>query len=155
MSKGSTGGRGTGWVVAQTVVMTAAVVVLAVGPVRVESTAVRAVGIAVLSLGALFAGWALGTLGRDLTPFTTPPPGAKLVESGPFAIVRHPVYGGGLGVFTGLSIGFDLAALALTAALALVWLGKTREEEERLRERFDGYAAYMKRVRWRFVPYLL
>lgn len=112
-------------------------------------------GLALALAGAAFAGWAFATLGRSLTPFPEPRGDAKLVETGPFALVRHPVYGGGFVFFAGLSIALGPAGLLPTAALGVVWLLKSREEERRLVARFPGYEAYLRRVRRRFVPGVL
>ena len=109
-------------------------------------------GLALALPGAAFAGWAFATLGRSLTPFPEPRATATLVETGPFALVRHPVYGGGLGFFGGLSIAFGPAGLVPTAALGGLWLLKSREEERRLAARFPAYAVYLRRVRRRFLP---
>jgi protein-S-isoprenylcysteine O-methyltransferase Ste14 len=36
-------------------------------------------------------------LGPSLTPFPAPLPGASLRQDGLYRVVRHPIYGGGLG----------------------------------------------------------
>ena len=91
-------------------------------------------------------------MGRSLTPFPEPADSAELVEHGPFAHVRHPVYAGFLAVCLGWSLFAGPFALVLTGSLALLWVGKLRTEERRLAVRFPGYAAYTARVRWRLVP---
>jgi protein-S-isoprenylcysteine O-methyltransferase Ste14 len=90
------------------------------------------------------------SLGRNLTPF----PGSRLVQTGIYGLMRHPLY---TAVFCG-SVGWALAWRswpALVAALALVPLldAKARREERWLRQRFPGYADYERRVR-RFVPWV-
>lgn len=142
--------RGAAWVVAQFVLI-AAVVLAWQLPQRPAPWLVWP-GVALAASGAAFAGWAFATLGRSLTPFPEPRRGGTLVETGPFALVRHPVYGGGLAFFAGLSLAIGPAGLVPTAALGLLWLAKSREEERRLVSRFPGYDAYRERVRHRFVP---
>lgn len=93
-------------------------------------------------------------LGRGLTPFPEPPAQARLVVRGPFRVVRHPTYGGGLLFLVGWSLFAGPVALGLTAALGLLWVGKTRAEERRLRARFPDYAAYCERVPFRLVPWV-
>ena len=102
----------------------------------------------------MFAVWAARTLGSNLTPFPQPRAGGELVEHGPFRYARHPIYAGGILFFTGLALATSFAALVPTAVLALLWLGKSRNEEHRLAERFPAYAEYRKRVRGRFLPRL-
>ncbi|WP_423069101.1 methyltransferase family protein [Devosia sp. CN2-171] len=79
--------------------------------------------------------------------------GHKVVESGPYAMVRHPGYVGGaaLGIGTALALGSAVAvipALICIVALAL----RTLAEEQTLSEELPGYAEYMRKVRFRWVP---
>jgi protein-S-isoprenylcysteine O-methyltransferase Ste14 len=79
--------------------------------------------------------------------------GQTVVDTGPYAFVRHPMYAGALLYFLGsaamLGSGWGLAgAAALTVGLAVRALG----EEAVLRKDLPGYAAYMQKVRWRLVP---
>jgi protein-S-isoprenylcysteine O-methyltransferase Ste14 len=101
--------------------------------------------------GVAFAVWAGRALGRSLTPFPRPVP-AGLVTTGPFRLVRHPIYTGGLGLFLGYALFTSVAALVLALGLAVLWAAKLRVEERLLAEVYDGYAAYRRRVRWRLVP---
>lgn len=106
---------------------------------------------ALIAAGAFFAVWASRELGRALTPFPKPRP-VGLVTTGPFAVVRHPIYLGLLGVFVGYGILTGILALALTVGLAGLWIGKTRVEERLLADVYPDYVAYCARVRWRIVP---
>jgi protein-S-isoprenylcysteine O-methyltransferase Ste14 len=94
------------------------------------------------------------SLGRSLTPFPKPSAGGRLVQTGIYGLMRHPLY---TAVFCG-SVGWALAWRswpALVAALALVLLldAKARREERWLRQQFPEYADYERRVR-RFVPWV-
>ena len=109
---------------------------------------------AVLAIAGLgFAIWAGRTLGRSLTPFPRPVE-AGLVTRGPFAVVRHPIHTGGLGLCVGYSLFAGPTAFALTLALGFLWAGKLRVEERLLAAVYDEYPAYQARVRWRLVPLL-
>ena len=104
--------------------------------------------------GALVVVAAGRALGSGFTPFPKPAEEGELVEHGPYAVVRHPVYSGGIPLRRG-----DLArALAVgarrTAALAVVWALKASVEERFLAERYPGYADYCARTRYRLVPYV-
>jgi protein-S-isoprenylcysteine O-methyltransferase Ste14 len=92
-------------------------------------------------------------MGRSLTPFPKPV-AAGLVTTGPFAVVRHPIYTGGLAFFAGYSLFSSVAALLSTIALGLLWAAKLRVEERLLVSVYAGYPAYARRVRRRLVPFL-
>lgn len=79
--------------------------------------------------------------------------GQQLVDTGPYAIVRHPMYAAvsAMMLCSGLALGSVWATLAY---LPLPWLlaARVRDEEAALREGLPGYAAYCERVRWRLLP---
>ena len=106
----------------------------------------------VLGGGLLVAG--LVRLGRGLTPLPYPKDGAELVQTGPFALVRHPMYGGGLVMALGWAL-YVRGWLTLGYVLALfVFLdAKSRREERWLAVKFPGYAAYQQRVR-KLIPFV-
>ena len=94
------------------------------------------------------------SLGRNLTPFPKPSVSTRLVQTGIYRLMRHPLY---TAVFCA-SLGWALFAQswpALLAALALAPLleAKARREERWLRRQFPEYAAYEQRVR-RFIPWI-
>ena len=76
-----------------------------------------------------------------------------VISTGPYAIVRHPMYTGGLLVFLGtpLALGSYWGLLAFGAALpALIW--RLLDEEKFLKESLPGYADYCREVCWRLIP---
>ena len=82
-----------------------------------------------------------------------PERGQTVIDTGPYALVRHPMYGFGFLPYIGipLMLGslWGLAALPLIAApLHLRTLG----EEKMLRTELDGYRDYARRVRFRYAP---
>lgn len=150
----TSGGRGGGWVVLQFALMA----VIAAGwllPGRPDSLVLHAVGVTLAALGLLLFAWAYRTLGRSFTPFPVPRPDGELVDTGPFRLVRHPTYGGGLLLFAGVSLSLGLLGLVGTAALAVLWWRKSELEERVLTARFPGYADYRRRVRRRFLPWFM
>jgi protein-S-isoprenylcysteine O-methyltransferase Ste14 len=117
-------------------------------------TPLEVVGIVLVVCGVALALWAHGALGRAFTAFTQPPEDAERTESGPYRLVRHPMYGGGILAFAGVSLVFGVTALVLTAALALLWRAKSAAEEKVLVERFPEYEAYRDRTPRRFFPWI-
>jgi protein-S-isoprenylcysteine O-methyltransferase Ste14 len=97
---------------------------------------------------------ALFRLGRGLTPLPYPKESGRLVRTGPYALVRHPMYSGGFLIFLGwslhvrswLTLGY---ALVLFAFMDL----KSRREEKWLTEKFPEYADYRRRVR-KLIPFV-
>jgi len=139
------------WVVAQFLVM-AGVVASWYFPPHYDVTALHWAGLAVALTGAALLVWARRTLGASFTEFPRPKPGGRLVTDGPFALVRHPIYGGAILFFAGCSLAFSPWGLAATLVLALLWAAKARVEERHLAARFPAYSAYRERVRKRLLP---
>lgn len=148
-------GRGSGWVVTQFALMAAIIAAGFVPPQWPTGArdALTAIGAVLAIAGIAFAVWAARSLGRSLTPFPKPL-GAGLVTNGPFGIVRHPIYTGGLAFFAGYALFASVPALVLTAVLGVLWVGKIRVEERLLVAAYDGYAAYRVRVRRRLIPFV-
>jgi protein-S-isoprenylcysteine O-methyltransferase Ste14 len=76
-----------------------------------------------------------------------------VVSTGPYAIVRHPMYSGTLLLFLGtaLALGSAWSALLVIPALAgFAW--RLIEEEAFLVKNLPGYAEYCRKTRYRLVP---
>jgi len=82
--------------------------------------------------------------------------GHELVTSGPYAIVRHPIYTGLVLAFVGsaITLGEMRGVLAVVIVVASLWR-KLRLEERWMAEQFgDDYERYRDRVR-ALVPFVL
>ena len=79
--------------------------------------------------------------------------GQRVVSTGPYAIVRHPMYAGAALMFlaTPIALGSSWAVIA-AALLVLTMCVRAVDEERVLRERLPGYVDYMRTVRWRLIP---
>lgn len=150
----SLGRRGEGWVVAQAVLLLAVVAAGIAGPPWTSSlrAALTMLGVVVGGVGAVAFLAALLHLGPSLTPLPKPKDGATMREEGLYGVVRHPIYSGGILAALGWSLARSPIALAATAVLAAFFELKSRREEAWLLERYPAYAAYRRRVRWRFLP---
>ncbi len=80
----------------------------------------------------------------------------KLIDTGLYAYVRHPMYSGFslmlIGVPFGLGSWYALIPAILCVGILLV---RCKFEEQMLIEGLEGYEEYMKRVKYRLIPYLL
>jgi len=146
--------RGGLWVLGQSVVLCAVLVGSLLCRDQWQSGSATFCGVLLLlvSGGCALAG-AL-SLGGSLTPFPKPSGKTRLVQTGIYGLMRHPLC---TSVFCG-SVGWALVWRswpALLAALVLAPLldAKARREERWLRKQFPGYAAYERQVR-RFVPWV-
>lgn len=153
----SLGPRGEGWALIQGVLL-----VLAgaagwslgpdwSGPVRLVGVVV---GIALSASGILLAVRGVADLGRAMTPLPRPREDAALVQTGAYALVRHPVYGGLiLAAFGWALIQASIGAVALATVLATFFRLKSSREERWLEMHYPDYPEYRARTR-RFIPWL-
>lgn len=151
------GRRGEGWVVGQVLLIAAVFISALAGRSWSGGYAVAAyaAGGTLLALGLLLLAAGGLRLGASLTPFPVPRSGGALTATGPYTLVRHPMYGGGILFALGWAIVFaSIAGLGLTLALALFLDLKSRREELWLSEHFDGYEAYRQRTPRRFLPFV-
>jgi protein-S-isoprenylcysteine O-methyltransferase Ste14 len=151
------GARGEWYVVAQVALM--ALVVF--GPRTIAGhpawsipfpRACGVIGVVLIVAGAGLMLAAILHLRRGLTPLPYPKEGAALIQTGPFALVRHPIYSGSLV----LALGWALCTrswltLGYGAVLFTILDSKARREERWLTERFPEYTDYRRRVR-KLVP---
>ena len=79
--------------------------------------------------------------------------GHRVVDTGPYATIRHPGYAAMLPVmqFSALALGSWLAFIAAFAYSALI-LNRVRFEDRFLHQQLQGYGDYAGRVRYRLIP---
>ena len=106
-----------------------------------------------LLTGLAFSIYAAAYLGRC---FGVMADARGLVTSGPYQIVRHPLYLGEIVTMSGMVIGSQRVALAVIALAVIVALQVIRAtfEEQTIAAAFPDYASYAQRVRYRIVPKL-
>ncbi|MGO9564044.1 MAG: methyltransferase family protein [Candidatus Korobacteraceae bacterium] len=113
-------------------------------------------GAAITAGGLLFSVWARRHLGKNWSQAVTLKEDHELITTGPYALVRHPIY-------TGLLLGFIGCAVARgewrgLIAVALVFVAlwrKLRLEEKWMRAQFGAsYESYSRHVA-ALVPYIV
>jgi protein-S-isoprenylcysteine O-methyltransferase Ste14 len=115
---------------------------------------VCAVGYVALAAGLLVSTWAEG-VNKFFEPTVRiqADRGQHVIDSGPYAIVRHPGYAGACLLLVGCALCLgSLWALVPAAASALLLLVRTRWEDETLQAELSGYKEYAQRVRYKWVP---
>jgi protein-S-isoprenylcysteine O-methyltransferase Ste14 len=81
--------------------------------------------------------------------------GQTVISTGPYGVVRHPMYAAALLMLLGIPIalGSWWGVLVFAAIIpALAW--RLLDEERVLVRGLDGYAAYKRKVRWRMIPHI-
>lgn len=81
--------------------------------------------------------------------------GHSVISSGPYHIVRHPMYAAILVFMVGTALALGSIYGILAGAAFMAVLGRRAVLEERtLRDELAGYADYMQQVRYRIIPFV-
>jgi protein-S-isoprenylcysteine O-methyltransferase Ste14 len=113
--------------------------------------------VCVLALGVFLATYAIVlwvfNTNRYASRIVEVQPGQKVIDSGPYAIVRHPMYASQLVMFPSfmLALGSWWAAL-LSVGIVFPLVSRIRNEEAVLRRDLPGYQAYCEQTRYRLIP---
>jgi protein-S-isoprenylcysteine O-methyltransferase Ste14 len=111
-------------------------------------------GLALFALGLGFAIWARVHIGRNWGTPMTQKVEPELVTSGPYRLVRHPIYSGILAAGVGTAVALNWRWLFAVALAAVFVIYAATVEERYLTEQFpDAYPAY-KRSTKMLVPFL-
>jgi protein-S-isoprenylcysteine O-methyltransferase Ste14 len=106
--------------------------------------------------GTLFTWWARIHLGRFWSNAITRKEGHRVIDTGPYGLVRHPIYTGLIAAMfaTGIGVGTVTAILGAMLIAAGLWQ-KARMEEGFLTNELgaDAYGPYCRRVPM-LVPFL-
>jgi protein-S-isoprenylcysteine O-methyltransferase Ste14 len=106
-----------------------------------------------IGMALVIVGWSLAHIDPgSFSIFPEPRANARLITSGPYARVRHPLYFALMILALGLAVGWN-TAVHWAAAVTLVPIldVKSRREERLLTARFSDYADYASRTP-RLVP---
>lgn len=110
-------------------------------------------GLGLYVLGQGLRGWAIATLGDWFQGALVVQAGQHVVESGPYRLIRHPAYAGGIlrAAGTGLVLDNWLSVALLTVGMTVFVAVRIRREEGILRASLVPYEEYERR-RARIVP---
>jgi protein-S-isoprenylcysteine O-methyltransferase Ste14 len=105
-------------------------------------------GAAMLLAGLGFAIWARVHLGAYWSAMVAVKEGHRLIRTGPYRLVRHPIYSGILTGLAGTAVAEgQLRGLVATALLSAIYYRKSQDEESLLSAEFpDEYPAYRREV---------
>lgn len=79
--------------------------------------------------------------------------GQKVIDTGPYAIVRHPGYAGWLVMSVGIALCLGSLWALIPAGLSFLGLLlRTQWEDQTLQAELAGYKEYTERVRYRLLP---
>lgn len=121
-----------------------------------ESTAQVIIALAFELSFFCLAIWARLCLGRNWSAVVTAKVGHELVRSGPYRIVRHPIYTGMLGVYLSMAfVSGEIRGLIGTAIALLAYWRKTRIEEEYLGNEFGEEYERYRTTTWALIPGVL
>jgi protein-S-isoprenylcysteine O-methyltransferase Ste14 len=113
------------------------------------------VGIGLMVAGMALRLWAVRTLGRFFTVTVDVATDQRVVDSGPYALLRHPSYTGMLVVYLGIGVALDswITLAATPVPLLAAILERIRHEERTLRAALPAYAVYATRTK-RLLPFV-
>jgi protein-S-isoprenylcysteine O-methyltransferase Ste14 len=112
------------------------------------------VGVALFALATVVVAWTMA-----VNPFAEPTVriqkerGHTVITSGPYRIVRHPLYAGEIlmVVAAPLVLG-SVWALVLSGLMIVLFIARTSWEDQTLRRELPGYEEYAARTRYRLAP---
>jgi protein-S-isoprenylcysteine O-methyltransferase Ste14 len=77
----------------------------------------------------------------------------RVIDTGPYAAVRHPMYAGALVLIAGMPLALgSLVGLATFVPFIAILVWRLLDEERFLGTNLSGYAGYQERVRFRLIP---
>lgn len=125
-------------------------------PISSDPFAIRAVGLALFSLGLMTAIAARVQLGDNWSNIES----AKVlsdhavVDKGIYGYVRHPIYTGDLLLLIGLELALNSWFVVGALALCPIVMWKAIKEEKMLLRKLTGYVEYHQRTK-RFIPFVI
>jgi protein-S-isoprenylcysteine O-methyltransferase Ste14 len=115
--------------------------------------------VSALGLVMFIVGWVFMTLAFRANAFAAPvvkhqkDRDHRVIDTGAYALVRHPMYTGVVLLLPGLALWLESTAAALFALVPIALLAiRILVEENFLHRELPGYTDYTQRIRWRLIP---
>ena len=109
-------------------------------------------GYILLTVGMVGMTW-VQAVNKFAEPSVRIQPGQRVIDTGPYAIVRHPMYAASFPLFTGISLSLgSYWALLPVAVVGVGVLVRTALEDRMLQRELSGYREYAGRVRYKILP---
>ena len=118
---------------------------------------IKSIGLAIYIVGMLFV---MASMNANEFAETTvniqEERGQKVIDTGIYSMVRHPMYTGFIFFIAGVNVwlGTYLSLFLSLIFLAIALRSRINVEEKTLLDELDGYEDYCKKVRARLIPYL-
>jgi protein-S-isoprenylcysteine O-methyltransferase Ste14 len=81
--------------------------------------------------------------------------GQKVISNGMYGVVRHPMYAGALLLFVAGPLLLSSVWGLITSLLLIITIAvRSIGEEAMLKQELEGYSDYMKKVKWRMIPFI-
>lgn len=118
-------------------------------PVELDQSWVQVLGVLLVLAFCVWNGWAMWLMHQHRTALLPGGSTRVVIDTGPFAVSRNPLYLGLIALYVGLALLWSFWALVLTpAGFALLWWGAVRPEERYLSANFGAeYDDYRQQVR--------
>ncbi len=120
-----------------------------------EARGLTVFGLALQAAFFLLAIWSRRHLGANWAGEVRIAAGHQLVQSGPYRLIRHPIYTALLGMYAAIAfVSGEIHALLAVLLIALAYGRKLRLEEAALTEAFGQSFTNYRQHSWALVPYL-
>jgi protein-S-isoprenylcysteine O-methyltransferase Ste14 len=113
-------------------------------------------GIALEAAAAMLGVWARLHLGKNWSAAITAKVGHQLIRTGPYRLLRHPIYTAMFGIYTGIAIASgEWHAAAGVALLTVAYWRKIRLEEQNLERVFGAEYQDFRTHSWALIPWVI
>lgn len=120
----------------------------------IHSLVIAGIGVAIVVCGLALAVWARAHLGRNWGMPMSQKDEPELVTSGPYRLVRHPIYTGLILGLLGAALTVNLIGLVVVAAAGGYFYYAATVEEKNLTASLPGYATYRAGTKM-LIPFLI